>query len=181
MSDGSTGVYFNDSTKIIVDKNGDNFEYIEKKQGDKADTITPYKMNDYPTERELQKKVTLLQHFRNYLYADSKIEYPQEGALDGGYCYVKKWMKTKHAIMFRLSNKIVQVNFTDKTEIILSSEQKLVTYINLKGERSEYPLATALDSKNAEMAKRLKYTKEILTHMLNGTNVPPSTNAEDLN
>jgi polo-like kinase 1 len=30
-------------------------------------------------------------------------------------------MKTRHAIMFRLSNKIVQVNFTDKTEIILSS------------------------------------------------------------
>lgn len=25
--------------------------------------------------------------------------------------YVKKWMRTKHAIMFRLSNKIVQVNF----------------------------------------------------------------------
>ena len=62
----------------------------------------------------------------------------------------------------------VQVNFTDKTEIILSSEQKLVTYTNLKGEKSEYPLATALDNKNAEMAKRLKYTKEILTHMLNG-------------
>ena len=35
-------------------------------------------------------------------------------------------------------------------------------------------MATALDSKNAEMAKRLKYTKEILTHMLNGTNVPQS-------
>ncbi len=40
--------------------------------------------------------------------------------------YVKKWMKTKHAIMFRLSNKIVQVNFTDKTEILLSSENKMV-------------------------------------------------------
>ena len=25
--------------------------------------------------------------------------------------YVKKWMRTRHAIMFRLSNKIVQVNF----------------------------------------------------------------------
>jgi len=137
-------------------------------------------MSEYPSERELQKKVTLLQHFRNYLYADYKVDFDKE-SVDGGYCYVKKWMKTKHAIMFRLSNKIVQVNFTDKTEIILSSEQKLVTYINLKGERSEYPLATALDSKNAEMAKRLKYTKEILTHMLNGTNVPSSTAAEDLN
>ena len=64
-----------------------------------------------------------------------------------------------------------------KTEIILSSEQKLVTYTNLKGEKSEYPLATALDNKNAEMAKRLKYTKEILTHMLNGTNLPPNAGA----
>lgn len=45
-------------------------------------------------------------------------------------------MKTRHAIMFRLSNKIVQVDFTDKTVIILSSEQKLVTYINAKGEKS---------------------------------------------
>jgi len=81
--------------------------------------------------------------------------------------YVKKWMKTKHAIMFRLSNKIVQVNFTDKTEIILSSENKIVTYVNKKGERSNYPLASALESSNTEMAKRLKYTKEILTHMLN--------------
>ena len=40
----------------------------------------------------------------------------------------------------------MQVNFTDKTEIILSSEHKLVTYVNKKGERSQYPLATALDS-----------------------------------
>jgi polo-like kinase 1 len=79
-------------------------------------------------------------------------------------------MKTKHAIMFRLSNKIVQVNFTDKTEIILSSELKMVTYVNKKGERTNYPLATALESSNTEMAKRLRYTKEILTHMLNNNN-----------
>ena len=32
-------------------------------------------------------------------------------------------MKTKHAIMFRLSNKIVQVDFTDKTEK-LKNEKK---------------------------------------------------------
>jgi len=43
----------------------------------------------------------------------------------------------------------------------------MVTYVNKKGERSNYPLATALESANTEMAKRLKYTKEILTHMLN--------------
>lgn len=120
------------------------------------DTVSTYTLEDYPKEREFQKKVTLLQHFRNYLYADSKIEPRAEEERPAGapLCYVKKWMKTRHAIMFRLSNKIVQVNFTDKTEIILSSEQKLVTYVNIKGEKSEYPLATALDSRNVEMAKR---------------------------
>ena len=83
------------------------------------------------------------------------------------YVYLKKWMKTRHAIMFRLSNKIVQVDFHDKTQIVLSSIAKLVTYVNKKGEKSHYKIAEAMDSDNAEMGKRLKYTKEILTHMLN--------------
>jgi len=54
----------------------------------------------------------------------------------------------------------------DRTEIILSSEQKLVTYVNKKGCRSQYPLSTAMESSNLEMEKRLKYTKEILTQLL---------------
>ena len=75
--------------------------------------------------------------------------------------------KYKFPIMFRLSNKTVQVCFQDHTEIILSSESRVVTYANKKGERSSYPLSTALESNNYEMTKRLKYTKDILTHMLN--------------
>lgn len=50
---------------------------------------------------------------------------------------------------------------------MLSSETKIVTYVNKKGERSTYPLNSAMESANLEMVKRLKYTKDILTHMLN--------------
>ena len=50
---------------------------------------------------------------------------------------------------------------------MLSSETKVVTYVNKRGERSTYPLNTAMESANLEMVKRLKYTKDILTHMLN--------------
>ena len=49
----------------------------------------------------------------------------------------------------------------------MSSETKVVTYVNKKGERSQYPLSSAMESANLEMVKRLKYTKDILTHMLN--------------
>jgi polo-like kinase 1 len=79
---------------------------------------------DFP--KELQKKVTLLEHFKSYLQSSTaqqsaslKIadEEAQNENLENsnkpppGSVYVKKWMRTKHAIMFRLSNKIVQVNF----------------------------------------------------------------------
>lgn len=118
----------------------------------------------------------MLQHFWSYLEGNEKpkniIEKNQDVNLDikrkvKEVVYVKKWMRTRHAIMFRLSNKVVQVNFQDHTEIMLSSETKVVTYVNKKGERSTYPLNTAMESSNLEMVKRLKYTKDILTHMLN--------------
>lgn len=68
-------------------------------------------------------------------------------------------MKTKHAILFRLSNKVVQVNFEDNTEIVMSSISKKVSYLNKNGERTNFMLSTALDSGNTEMIKRLNYSR----------------------
>jgi polo-like kinase 1 len=167
LSNGATGVFFNDSTKIYLSPKGQRLYYMERKGTEKTDIIHTLSLTDYP--KELQKKVTLLQHFRSYLEGDAKDEtgVGEESETQITPIYVKKWMRTRHAIMFRLSNKIVQVNFQDHTEIILSSESKLVTYVNKRGERTTYPLSSALESTNLEMSKRLKYTKDILTHMLN--------------
>ena len=168
LSNGCTGVYFNDSSKILLGTNGHVFHYFERKGPERQEAAITYTLTDYP--KDLQKKVTLLQHFRSYLEGDIRQEtgvmepnQPPESPI-----YIKKWMRTRHAILFRLTNKIVQVNFQDHTEIILSSESKTVTYVNKVGERSSYPLATALESPNAEMSKRLKYTKDILSQMVGG-------------
>jgi polo-like kinase 1 len=169
LSNGATGVFFNDSTKIILGAKGDKFKYFERKGSDKQDICSQFSLTDYP--KELQKKITLLQHFRSYLEGDGKSDTAEavvDEKVEENSIYVKKWMRTRHAIMFRLSNKIVQVNFQDHTEIILSSESRMVTYVNKKRERNTYPLASALESTNSEMTKRLKYTKEILSNMLNG-------------
>jgi polo-like kinase 1 len=172
LSNGGTGVFFNDSSKIILSAQGHLFNYMERRSSDRQDLVSSHSLSEFP--KELQKKVTLLQHFRSYLEGDIRQETGNEDAAVSSV-YVKKWMRTRHAIMFRLSNKIVQVNFQDHTEIILSSESRMVTYVNKRGERSTYPLSTALESSNAEMSKRLKYTKDILTHMLSsGTGTKPS-------
>ena len=67
LSNESTGVFFNDSTKIVLDPNGHHIDYMERRSTDKQDISKEYSLTDYP--KELQKKVTLLQHFWSYLDA----------------------------------------------------------------------------------------------------------------
>ena len=83
----------------------------------------------------------------------------------GDNVFIRKWMKTKHAIIFRLSNKTIQVIFKDHTEIILFNDT--VTYKNKNGEMSVFKIEDALNSSNFEMNKRIKYTQSILTKMVN--------------
>lgn len=69
MSNGATGVFFNDSTKILLDPgNLSTFYYYERKTvsaSEKQDVMQTHEVSNYP--KELHKKVTLMQHFRSYL------------------------------------------------------------------------------------------------------------------
>lgn len=185
LSDGSIGVYFNDSTKIILNPEGTFFDYITRRTQEKPEVRTKHGAEDYPDD--LKKKVTLLRHFRNYMMTDtlekkdgasigaSSLPAPAQKsaapaasqARDAGEApYVKKWTRNRHAIMFQLSNKIVQVVFFDKTEAILSSKSHMVTYIDKQSAVCSYPLSNVLDVPSPELAKRLRYTKDILVNLL---------------
>jgi len=80
--------------------------------------------------------------------------------------YVKRWLITKQAMIFRLSSKVIQVCFFDRTEVILSPESKVVTYTDATGRRRTILLASAA-SQSEEIANRLKYTKDILCKLIN--------------
>ena len=69
-------------------------------------------------------------------------------------------------MIFRLSNKTIQVCFFDHTEVILSSESRIVTYGDATGKRRTIPLS-AVATQNDDVAQRLKYTKEILCKLIN--------------
>jgi polo-like kinase 1 len=159
LSNGCAGVYFNDSSKIIANSRGDSFQYTCRVQS-KEEVTVQHNILAFP--QELQKKVTLLQHFRKHLMIEKMSSDESKDLI-----YIKKWLVTDHAIIFRMSNKVVQVCFLDKSELVLCSESKIVTYVDRSGISSVYPLSTAMETQNREMAKRLRYTKEILTSMLN--------------
>ena len=193
LSNGASGAYFNDATKILAAEGNATdaaFNYIERNATTRQDMLSDYRFEEYP--KEIQKKVVLLQHFKRYLEGDNigdigrRSDQPQvslggttktrrsntngmnlnEEREKGPLIYVKKWMRNKHAIMFRFNNKLVQVIFQDQTEVLLSSELKVVVYVNKKQERTSFPLGTAFENKNPEISKRLRYAKEILNQML---------------
>jgi hypothetical protein len=47
--------------------------------------------------------------------------------------HVKNWLRTKHAILFRLSNRTIQVNFQDGSEVLLSSEAAATVFTSKSG------------------------------------------------
>ena len=229
LNTGSAGVYFNDSTKIVLSPDGSIFQYVERRRRDpqgcpsgsgsgSEHTIQTHLVSYYPSE--LQKKVTLLRHFRNYLVDQQRegASRAEDGSAAGGAhgmetiamasldgtnsgasssvpfgassialkatdaasmgCmaapfagdsempFLKKWVRTRHAILFRLSNRTVQVLFFDRSEVLLSSEARMVTYVNKQGVRSEHSLEEVLQTGRTDIAKRLKYAKDIMYRLI---------------
>ena len=117
------------------------------------DTVEYYHMEDHP--KEMSKKILLVKHFHEYLEGkmdeflqeELSPEEIRENEKDvWRLVHVKKWMRTKHAILFRLNNKVVQVCFQDNTEIIICSDSRIVTYVCKKGTRENFTLQEAVDS-----------------------------------
>jgi polo-like kinase 1 len=165
-----------------LEATGENFQYIERKKSS-ADpsrrgepVVTSHVLSAYPDE--LQKKVTLLKHFRNYLIeqqhkADGNHDFPKSHTQSANssteMIYLKKWVRTKHAIFFRLSDQTVQIVFYDHTEVLLTPDERYVTFVDRTKTRNTYFLTDELVGCNSEISKRLKYTKEILQQLVDGT------------
>ena len=175
LSEGSSGVYFNDSTKTILESNGDAFQYIERKRSSEDSSrrqdpvVASHTLQNYPGS--LQKKVTLLTHFRDYLMEQHKrlegAKLPPQGSSgNGNMTYLKKWVRTKHAVFFRLSDQTVQIVFYDHTEVLLTPDERYITYVDKNRSRNTYYMTDELVGCNPEIERRLKYTKEILQQLV---------------
>ena len=159
LSNRSYGVYFNDSTKMVA-QNEECFYYLERQN--KEDVLKKYKFADYPAD--LKKKVGLFNHFKGYL-KDEEAKNELVPIDPRNLVYIKRWFRSKHSVIFRMSNKTVQVIFIDQTELIINSTTKKVAYFNKGHQRFEYPIQEIMESDNKELIKRFQYTKEVLNEM----------------
>jgi polo-like kinase 1 len=83
--------------------------------------------------------------------------------------FLKKWKKAKKAILFRLSNRIIQVMFQDQSELIICTGSGMVTFVNSRKNIKILPLNSELSSQDSSLFKRLQYSKEVLMQMVSST------------
>ena len=88
----------------------------------------------------------------------------KEPEKEGESVFLRKWMKTNQAIIFRLSNKTIQVIFKDYSEIILFED--IVNYKDKNNKVKTYKIEDAVNSSNFEMNKRIKYVQNIFTKII---------------
>ena len=50
LSNEATGVFFNDSTKIVLDPNGHHLDYMERRSSDRQDIGRQFTITEYPKE-----------------------------------------------------------------------------------------------------------------------------------
>ena len=180
ISNGCVGVLFNDATKIVQSADRSQYEYIGKMKASSptsplADPIVEvYRgyVGD-PVPQDLKKKVALLRHFNDYFEKESDhdtINDQSSMSQTKSMIFVKKWITTRHAIVFRISNHSIQVNFNDGAKLLLSSEEKIVSYIDLAQERHVHSLGQLPDNK--DLLQRLKYAKLILHQFVSRSRSP---------
>ena len=134
-------------------------EEISNKKKDKNSQSAKKKKTNTP-EENLDNKETKSSENINTDFSSVEVK-------ESDFIFVKKWLNTKHAIIFRFSNKVIQACFKDRTQLIIHSLNNNLTYINKSQTKFIYSLSNVFGSKNFGMIRRLKYVKEVLGHMVN--------------
>ncbi|CAG8455368.1 6572_t:CDS:10 [Diversispora eburnea] len=139
LTDGSTGIYFDDDNTTLIIR-------------------TLYTVKEYP--KFLTKKFFTLQKFEKYmketLVKENTYTYVDRDRTRN-MVFMKKFKRSRHAMLFCLSNYLVQIVFFNHERIILTEEGRVVTHINEKDVTNTYTLLDILEGNDQTLINRLEY------------------------
>ncbi|XP_076471497.1 serine/threonine-protein kinase PLK1-like isoform X2 [Babylonia areolata] len=165
LCDNSVGVLFNDSTRLILLANGENIHYIERDGQEHYHTLKVY-------PEALNKKVTLLKYFRNYmnehlLKAGANMT-PRDSDEMMRLPFLRTWFRTRSAIVLHLSNGTLQINFfQDHTKVILCPLMAAATYIDEKRQFHTFRMNLIEQyGCSKDLASRLRYARTMVERLL---------------
>ncbi|KZO95394.1 kinase-like protein [Calocera viscosa TUFC12733] len=137
LTDGTTGVYFNDSSSMVLAPDNEHFDFVMPTTDQRSYSRSSQLVSSYPdsdsgssnfakfsaspitsssnsSSTDLDTKVVLLRAFKNYIYEElykqqayTYVDMTKQDGMD----FVQKWHRMNNVVMFTLSNGARQVCF----------------------------------------------------------------------
>ena len=185
------GICFNDFSNILRHMvkdsnesdlaNTNNYDYIYlEKDAQSSQNFDEIELENYlaskNTSKDIIKKFDIFKHIVNKhlndfekvkkeKYVNNAMTYNNDSVINKLF-FVKKFFIGKNAVLFRLSNKLIQIFFNDGTEIIFSTETSDFVYKNKKGEETQESIQNAMNGDENDIIKKIKIAKNLLIYFV---------------
>ena len=185
------GICFNDFSNIIRHMvkdsnesdlaNTNNYDYIYlEKDAQSSQNFDEIELENYlaskNTSKDIIKKFDIFKqivnkHLNDFekvkkeKYVNNAMTYNNDSVINKLF-FVKKFFIGKNAVLFRLSNKLIQIFFNDGTEIIFSTETSEFVYKSKKGEETQESIQNAMNGDENDIIKKIKIAKNLLIYFV---------------
>ncbi|GAA6047057.1 hypothetical protein JCM3770_004175 [Rhodotorula araucariae] len=140
LTDGTAGLYFNDSTTMVLSPDKEHFDYISNRASN-IYTRRHHALSAVPAA--LERKAYLLRYFEDYMAKTLRRDVSwtfDDVARTKNMDFLVKYYRMKSAIVFKMSNDVLQFNFYDHHKLIISHAGRLLTFISPSFTLSTYTL-----------------------------------------
>ncbi|BGP47666.1 Cell cycle serine/threonine-protein kinase cdc5/MSD2 [Rhodotorula kratochvilovae] len=130
LTDGTAGLYFNDSTTMVLSPDKEHFDYIATRASN-IYTRRHHALSAVPAA--LERKAYLLRYFEDYMAKTLRRDVGwtfDDVARTKNMDFLVKYYRMKSAIVFKMSNDVMQFNFYDHHKLIITHAGALLTFIS---------------------------------------------------
>eukprot|EP00826_Nyctotherus_ovalis_P048705 TRINITY_DN5763_c0_g1_i16.p1 TRINITY_DN5763_c0_g1~~TRINITY_DN5763_c0_g1_i16.p1 ORF type:complete len:662 (+),score=216.02 TRINITY_DN5763_c0_g1_i16:76-2061(+) len=164
LTNGMIGFHYNDMTNILWIKNKEQYVYADYYAKTEVVYISRQDCKG-KLSKDLEKKRKLVDHFIVHCSkaaSEGKLQEAKDSVADCSVA-LKRVIKTRKGMLFRLTNNVIQMLFIDKSQLILSFNSKTLLYIDKSGNREQMRMTrNFLTIENDKILKRFEYTMGVV-------------------
>lgn len=166
LSNGLSGFYFNDGTSLILSSNKRRGHFFQPGEENKKILVRESFVADNPKE-PIRHKLEIMLKFDGFLQAPTSSS-NQASSTDNNteLIFVVKFFRTSQATFFRLSHRILQVNFFDHCKLIFSDEGRIISFIDQEKRCLMFPFSISRVHLSSAITSKLQYVADIFNNMM---------------
>ena len=166
LSNGSSGFYFNDGTSLILSSNKRRGHFFQPGEENKKILVRESFVADNPKET-VRHKLELMLKFDGFLQAPTSFSnHTSSYDNNSELIFVVKFFRTSQATFFRLSHRILQVNFFDHCKLIFCDEGRMISFIDQEKRCLIFPFSISRVHLSSAITSKLQYVADIFNNMM---------------